>query len=309
MKALFLILSLVFVESTVTACIRDAESLFREKFRSHDLAKTILGRTSDSEDPQKLQARIKELEATRKENDADWWNNLAGAYLRLNQPEAAVKLLTPMVKRFPNDYGLHANLGTAYHLLGKYAEAETEIARDLEINPDAHFGLEKYHLALLQYLLQNSRAAQSIDFWVLAFSLQHLAFPSNEQRLRQQQSRTSRIGSEPFSSPVLRSKVRWTWIWSSYFCPLFRQWWRGLKPIAPLGNPLCVLTLWRLGVAFPAAFIQIACASSFRVKPSWKSDRSNKSDETVGSAFSIFARRDWLVLSRAATCTWVRRSF
>ena len=34
--------------------------------------------------------------------------------------------------------------------------------------------------------------------------------------------------SEPFSSPVLRSKVRWTWIWSFCFYPLFRQWRRGL---------------------------------------------------------------------------------
>jgi len=34
--------------------------------------------------------------------------------------------------------------------------------------------------------------------------------------------------SEPFSSPVLRSKVRWTWIWSSCFYPLCWQRRRGL---------------------------------------------------------------------------------
>jgi len=58
------------------------------------------------------------------------------------------------VKKFDTNYGVHANLGTAYHLLGRHQEAEKEIARDLEINPDAHFGLEKYHLALLQYLVR-----------------------------------------------------------------------------------------------------------------------------------------------------------
>jgi tetratricopeptide (TPR) repeat protein len=62
-----------------------------------------------------------------------------------------------VVTRFPNDYGIHANLGTAYHLLGRYVEAEKHIARDLEINPDAHFGLEKYHLALLQYLMRDAK--------------------------------------------------------------------------------------------------------------------------------------------------------
>jgi len=60
------------------------------------------------------------------------------------------------VAKFPNEYGIHANLGTAYHLLGRYQEAEREIARDLELKPDGHFGLEKYHLALLQYLTRDA---------------------------------------------------------------------------------------------------------------------------------------------------------
>ena len=29
--------------------------------------------------------------------------------------------------RFANDYGVHANLGTAYHLMGRYADASREI--------------------------------------------------------------------------------------------------------------------------------------------------------------------------------------
>ena len=70
----------------------------------------------------------------------------------MGQPREVVELPEPLREKFANDYGFHANLGTAYHLLGRYPEAEREIARDLEINPDAHFGLEKYHLALLQYL-------------------------------------------------------------------------------------------------------------------------------------------------------------
>jgi predicted Zn-dependent protease len=84
-----------------------------------------------------------------------WWNNLAGSYLRLGKPGEAVKILEPLTNRFANDYGIHANLGTAYHLLGRYVEAEREIRRDTEINTNAHFGLEKYHLALLQYLVRD----------------------------------------------------------------------------------------------------------------------------------------------------------
>jgi len=128
--------------------------MWHEKLRNHDLSKTILGEKPMLEDTNQLRATIKSLEANRRENDADWLNNLAGAHLRLNEPQAAVEILEPVAEKFPNDYGIHANLGTAYHLLGRYKDAEKEIARDLEINPNAHFGLEKYHLALLQYLMR-----------------------------------------------------------------------------------------------------------------------------------------------------------
>lgn len=156
MKNPLWLLTLMLFALTAHACIWDAETLFQEKMRSHDLAATILGNPPAPENPQPLQDRIENLEANRDENNPDWWNNLAGAYIRLGQPETAVKLLEPVVSRFQNDYGIHANLGTAYHLLGRCQEAEKEIARDLEINPEAHFGLEKYHLALLQYLIRDA---------------------------------------------------------------------------------------------------------------------------------------------------------
>ena len=157
MKPLLCLLLAALLTVNARACIWDADSLSHEKSRSHDLATAILGEPSAAEDAQKLQARITDLEAHRNEASAEWWNNLAGAYLRLNQPAQAAKILEPVMGKSPNDYGLHANLGTAYHLLGRYAEAEKEIARDLEINPDAHFGLEKYHLALLQYLMRDDK--------------------------------------------------------------------------------------------------------------------------------------------------------
>src|SRR5690348_1742693 len=131
MKTPLWLLFLLLFAPKAHACIWDAETLFQEKLRNHDLAKAILGEPSASENPQKLQERIKNLEANRDENNPDWWNNLAGTYLRLNQPATAVKLLEPVVSKFPNDYGIHANLGTAYHLLGRYQNAEKEIRRDL----------------------------------------------------------------------------------------------------------------------------------------------------------------------------------
>ncbi|HXU79790.1 MAG TPA: tetratricopeptide repeat protein [Polyangia bacterium] len=125
-------------------------------------------------DTARLRARVGELERQRREEDPGWWNDLAGAFIRLGEPGRAVALLAPVVARFPDDYGIHANLGTAYHLLGRYPEAQREIARDLEINPAGHFGLERYHLALLQYLTRDPTYRGRhvyVDEWSIGFML------------------------------------------------------------------------------------------------------------------------------------------
>lgn len=140
---------------TLVACLWDSDTLGQEKRASPELAAVILGNTPPSPDPRPLHERIAKLKAAPRQDDPAWWNDLAGAHVRLGNPAEAVRLLEPLLAKFPNDYGVHANLGTAYHLLGRYADAERHIARDLEINPDAHFGLERYHLALLQYLIRD----------------------------------------------------------------------------------------------------------------------------------------------------------
>ena len=59
-----------------------------------------------------------------------------------------------------------------------------EIARDLEINPDAHFGLEKYHLALLQYLMRDakyqSRHVYVDEYTARFFTAAHGQFQNTE---------------------------------------------------------------------------------------------------------------------------------
>ncbi|MEN9572595.1 MAG: hypothetical protein RL514_450 [Verrucomicrobiota bacterium] len=137
------------------ACLWDSDTLGQEKRASPELAAVILGNPPPPPDPRPLHERIAKLKAATREDDPAWWNDLAGAHVRLGNPAEAVRLLEPLLAKFPNDYGVHANLGTAYHLLGRYADAERHIARDLEINPAAHFGLERYHLALLQYLIRD----------------------------------------------------------------------------------------------------------------------------------------------------------
>ncbi|MEO7299643.1 MAG: tetratricopeptide repeat protein [Verrucomicrobiota bacterium] len=121
----------------MSACIWDADTLDNEKKKKPEIAEVIFGTRKDTTDASQLRKRIADLKSAPREDEAAWWNNLAGAHLRLGQPQEAVNLLEPILKKFDSDYGVHANLGTAYHLLGRYQEAEKEIARDLEINPEA----------------------------------------------------------------------------------------------------------------------------------------------------------------------------
>jgi hypothetical protein len=145
----------LFSSMPLIACIWDSDTLGSEKRKSPEMAALIMGAQREVADTNKLIKRIEALKATPREAEREWYNELAGAYLRLGRAQEAANLLEPVLARFPNDYGVHANLGTAYHLLGRYQDAEREIARDLELNPDAHFGLEVYHLALLQYLTRD----------------------------------------------------------------------------------------------------------------------------------------------------------
>jgi tetratricopeptide (TPR) repeat protein len=156
----------------VQACMWDSTTLATEKKRHPELAKVILGETDKPEEPGLLRERIQKLNADRHENDPMWWDDLAVAHMKIGELKEAVALLESVTNRFVNDYGIHANLGTAYHLQGRYQEAEREIARDLEINPEAHFGLERYHLALLKYLNKGKEYQKQhvyIDAWTRPF--------------------------------------------------------------------------------------------------------------------------------------------
>jgi len=142
--------------TSARACTWDSDTEEGERRRNPTIAAAIEAADAPPPDPAPLRARIARLGSAPREDDPAWWNDLAGAHIRLGEADEARRLLEPLIARFPSDYGVHANLGTAYHILGRYADAERLIARDLEINPDAHFGLERWHLALLQHLARDA---------------------------------------------------------------------------------------------------------------------------------------------------------
>lgn len=181
-KASAVMLLVVFgFAGTARACIWDGTTLADEQKKHPTLAEAILNPKTETPDVPALKTKLAELQSAPRKDDPAWWNDVAGTYLRLGQPADAIKILEPITNRFANDYGIHANLGTAYHLLGRYVEAEREIRRDTEINTNAHFGLEKYHLALLQYLSRDQEYRLGhvyVDEFSEAFNKTFAARPS-----------------------------------------------------------------------------------------------------------------------------------
>lgn len=68
---------------------------------------------------------------------------------RLEQAEAVMKQRHAIA---PAAYPSHANLGTLYTFTGDFARALEHIDAAMAIEPEAHFGREKYHRALVVYL-------------------------------------------------------------------------------------------------------------------------------------------------------------
>jgi len=154
----------------VAACINDSDTLADEVKARRGMAKAILDETAPPIDRARLEARIARLRSAPNHDDPKWWNELAAAFIRLGDAAEGARLLEGVVERFPNDYAIHANLGTAYHLIGRYDAAAREIRRDLEIDPHGHFDLEPYHLALLEYLAKGE-SYRSLHLYVDELSI------------------------------------------------------------------------------------------------------------------------------------------
>jgi tetratricopeptide (TPR) repeat protein len=88
--------------------------------------------------------------SARKHPGFDTHNELAVALTRLGRPEKAIELLTVLESRYPGRYETATNLGTAYELAGKDAEALQWIREGIRRNPDSHAGSEWIHVRILE---------------------------------------------------------------------------------------------------------------------------------------------------------------
>lgn len=95
------------------------------------------------------------------------WSNISVYYMKLGKVDTALKILEPLIKRFPKQYNLIANLGTAYELSGQLDSALKYIKLGYEINPKSHANSEWIHIKILEAKIKEKR---SVD-WLYSNSI------------------------------------------------------------------------------------------------------------------------------------------
>lgn len=146
-------LSLVF-PLTAGACLWDYDTLKQERSRFPTALELITGkfpRHSREFYEWRVKDRQQKIAATGA--TPELLDDLAVAFDKLGDQTQAIATMERAEKLSPGRYETAANLGTFYFHAKQFKAGIPHIERALKINPDAHFGREKYQLLLVQYLV------------------------------------------------------------------------------------------------------------------------------------------------------------
>lgn len=135
------------------ACLWDSDTLKEESLGLEDVAAVVRGRIlkhSATFYERKVAYTLPLLE--RADVKPERYDDLAVAYEKLGRTQEAIATMEAKEKRFPGLYTTAANLGTFHAHAGDYTRGLEELRRALALNPDAHFGREKYQVKAIEYL-------------------------------------------------------------------------------------------------------------------------------------------------------------
>lgn len=153
---------LVLVVSVVVpafACLWDHDTLEMERQRFPSTLELITGkflRHSTAFYEWRIRNRLERLKA--RPDNAELIDDLAVAYEKTGDHARAIEQMQQLERRQPGRYETAANLGTFYIHAGQLDEGLKWLDRALQINPDAHFGREKYQRLLVRYV-QHAQAS------------------------------------------------------------------------------------------------------------------------------------------------------
>lgn len=165
-RAKFLVSLLILTSVPVLACIWDSDTIDDELRGVPEAAVLATGRWYRHGQAY-YEERVLAL-GSKESLTLEEFDDLAVAYERLGRREEALKALKRKLRKLqetPNrehQYRYHANKGTILAHLGRFDEAVRELNKALEINPDAHFGRERYQIDLIRYV---AAAKKNPELW------------------------------------------------------------------------------------------------------------------------------------------------
>lgn len=144
---------LIGVCSSALACLWDHDTLQMERKEFPSALELIAGkflRHSDEFYQWRVEDRSRKL---KQQPTAELYDDLAVAYEKLGKHKQAIEVTLKKQELYPDLYETHANLGTFYIHSGELEKGLREIEKAIQINPDAHFGRERYQKLLVEYVL------------------------------------------------------------------------------------------------------------------------------------------------------------
>lgn len=149
----FAFVVLLLLATSARACLWDYDTLNDERRGLPGIAEIIAGQW-ERHGEAFYRHRIAAMQKSLAEQSDDWtaWDNLSVAHEKVGEIDQAIRVSLDKEARSPGQYTTAANLGTFYLHQGDLARGMEHIRRALHINPDAHFGREKYQLQVAEYL-------------------------------------------------------------------------------------------------------------------------------------------------------------
>jgi tetratricopeptide (TPR) repeat protein len=140
------------------ACFWDYDTLQMERSRFPSALELITGkflRHSPEFYSWRIEDRQRRLRA--EPDNLALYDDLAVAYDKTGAHDKAIETILRSHAKSPDRYETVANLGTLYVHAGQLEKGLEYIDRAIRINPDAHFGREKYQKYLVEYVLSNRK--------------------------------------------------------------------------------------------------------------------------------------------------------
>ena len=148
------VLALILIPASLLACLWDHDTLMMERSRFPSVLELITGkflRHSKEFYEWRISDRLLRLE--KDPDNLAFYDDLAVAYDKTGQNGKAIEMMIKKEAKKPGLYETYANLGTFYIHGGQAENGLEYIDRALKLNPDAHFGREKYQRLLVEFIL------------------------------------------------------------------------------------------------------------------------------------------------------------